>query len=98
MKRLRKQNTVRVFLPTLWSIPGKGPSKRASNCRGNFLPGFRSPAVVCFPLFFFLAFFNNGRVFFLGMPIFFPLSPYFFFWVGGGVFFGVTSSPSRVQR
>jgi len=40
----------RVFLPTQWSIPGKDPSKRASNCRGNFLPGFRSPAVACFPL------------------------------------------------
>jgi len=51
----------RVFLPTQWSIPGKDPSKRASNCRGNFLPGFRSPAVACFPLCFMSPSLNHGR-------------------------------------
>jgi 4-amino-4-deoxy-L-arabinose transferase-like glycosyltransferase len=40
--------------------PWQDPSKQASNCRSNFLPGFRSPAVACFPLYSMPPSLNHG--------------------------------------
>src|SRR6266576_4060466 len=95
MKRLRKQNTVRVFLPTLSSIPGRDPSKRASNCRDNFLPGFRSPAVACFPLYSTPPSLNHGRSLSEEPQSSSPFSHYSIFGLRADSLRGLTSPRSR---